>query len=107
MNFPWNSLTSALCPRIDTAIKERWFKEYRGMRFIRMMKRNKGTKEKMWAGHTAPFFACRKVKAGPGNAKRPARGLLRNGEAISVRGRRFCRSCHPTLRRQAARLSSR
>jgi len=26
LNFPWNALTSALCPRIGTAIKERWFK---------------------------------------------------------------------------------
>ncbi|TFY92764.1 hypothetical protein DYL59_02035 [Pseudomonas kairouanensis] len=26
------------------------------MRFIRMMKRNTGTREKMWAGQTAPFF---------------------------------------------------
>ena len=30
------------------------------MRFIRMMKRNTGTRDKMWAGHTAPFFCLQK-----------------------------------------------
>ena len=63
LNFPRNSLRSALCPRIGTAIKERWLKERRRMRFIRMMKRNTGTREKMWAGHTAPFFCLQKSEA--------------------------------------------
>ncbi|KAA0946709.1 hypothetical protein FQ186_06495 [Pseudomonas sp. ANT_H14] len=45
------------------------------MRFIRMMKRNTGTREKMWAGQTAPFFCpqksnslflkCKKARKGP------------------------------------------
>jgi hypothetical protein len=27
-----------------------------------MMKRNEGNREEKWAGQTAPFFVCRKVK---------------------------------------------
>ncbi|RMT42755.1 hypothetical protein ALP48_102524 [Pseudomonas syringae pv. solidagae] len=30
------------------------------MRFIRMMTREYRDQGKMWAGHTAPFFICRK-----------------------------------------------
>ncbi|KPW82807.1 hypothetical protein ALO92_101624 [Pseudomonas congelans] len=30
------------------------------MRFIRMMTREYREQGKMWAGHTAPFFVCRK-----------------------------------------------
>ena len=74
LNFPRNSLRSALCPRIGTAIKERWLKERRRMRFIRTMKRNTGTREKMWAGHTAPFFACRKVKTTNQKRKKARKG---------------------------------
>ncbi|KAB0490214.1 hypothetical protein F7Q95_11205 [Pseudomonas psychrophila] len=32
------------------------------MRFIRMMRRKKGTREKMWAGQTAPFFLPEKTQ---------------------------------------------
>ncbi|AOE64194.1 hypothetical protein AXG94_21340 [Pseudomonas corrugata] len=64
------------------------------MRFIRMMKRIKGIREKMWAGQTAPFFCLRIGNGLLGNAstdalrstslidssrrkaKRPARGLF-------------------------------
>ncbi|MBD0684601.1 hypothetical protein CGA22_08680 [Pseudomonas sp. PSB18] len=60
------------------------------MRFIRMMKRIKGIREKMWAGQTAPFFCLRIVptlcvgmplrtlcvRFGHRKAKRPARGLF-------------------------------
>jgi phosphatidylethanolamine-binding protein (PEBP) family uncharacterized protein len=38
---------------------------HRRMRFIRMMTRIKGITEKMWAGHTAPFFVHEKVKPSP------------------------------------------
>ncbi|QDG58973.1 hypothetical protein NIBR502773_21400 [Pseudomonas sp. NIBRBAC000502773] len=55
-------------------------KERRRMRFIRMMKRNTGTREKMWAGHTAPFFVYRKVNAFPGTQKRPLKGLFFVGQ---------------------------
>ncbi|KOY03047.1 hypothetical protein AM274_09520 [Pseudomonas nunensis] len=68
--MPRNSLVSGLCRRIDTPFKEEG-KGHRRTRFIRTMKRNTGNREKMWAGQTAPFFACRK-------AKRPARGLFEN-----------------------------
>jgi hypothetical protein len=54
-------------------------KEFAGCDFIRMMKRTKGNREKMWAGQTAPFFACRK-------AKRPVRAFFENAGVISVRG---------------------
>ncbi|ATE76035.1 hypothetical protein C1X67_07660 [Pseudomonas sp. FW305-62] len=68
------------------------------MRFIRTMKRNTWNREKMWAGQTAPFFACRK-------AKRPARGLFGNAREISVRGVRSCLACHPIQRNRAMDLS--
>ncbi|MCK3825533.1 hypothetical protein FW800_26680 [Pseudomonas sp. 910_23] len=51
-------------------------KERRRMRFIRMMKRNTGTREKMWAGHTAPFFACRKVKTLPSETQKGPQGAF-------------------------------
>ncbi|MDT9677415.1 hypothetical protein F6R97_23035 [Pseudomonas sp. JV414] len=65
-----NSLVSELCRRIGTPFKEEG-NGHRRKRFIRTMKRNTRNREKMWAGHTAPFFACRK-------AKRPTRGLFEN-----------------------------
>ncbi|OXR32893.1 hypothetical protein PSUM_12680 [Pseudomonas umsongensis] len=49
------TLVSVLCQRIDTPFKDEG-KGHRRKRFIRMMKRNTGNREKMWAGHTAPFF---------------------------------------------------
>lgn len=52
------------------------------MRFIRMMKRNTGTREKMWAGHTAPFFACRKVKPTFQKRKKARKVIPPTGEYI-------------------------
>ncbi|PRB55328.1 hypothetical protein CQ009_15505 [Pseudomonas sp. MYb2] len=52
---PQNSLVSELCRRTDTPFKEEG-NGHRRKRFIRTMKRNTGNREKMWAGHTAPFF---------------------------------------------------
>ncbi|RFP95399.1 hypothetical protein DA482_06775 [Pseudomonas fluorescens] len=67
------------------------------MRFIRMMKRNTGTREKMWAGHTAPFFVCRKVKPTLWKCKKARKGpFLLGGGAFSARVGQSCLSCHPT-----------
>ena len=60
--LPGNSLVSGLCRRIDTPFKEEG-KGHRRTRFIRTMKRNTRNREKMWAGQTAPFFACRKARS--------------------------------------------
>lgn len=74
------------------------------MRFIRMMKRNTGTREKMWAGHTAPFFACRKVKPYVQKRKKARKGPFMGGDAISARGLQPYLFCHPTPLRQASDL---
>ncbi|PWB32646.1 hypothetical protein DCO47_16150 [Pseudomonas sp. NDM] len=68
---------------------------HRRRRFIRMMKRNTGNREKMWAGHTAPFFACRKVISA--KSKKARKGPFHsNAGQISVRVVRSCSACHPT-----------
>ncbi|PPA06106.1 hypothetical protein C4E44_00290 [Pseudomonas sp. MWU12-2312b] len=77
MLLPLNALVFGLCRRTDTPFKDEG-KGHRRKRFIRTMKRNKGNREKMWAGQTAPFFAH-------GKAKRPTRGLFVNAGVISVR----------------------
>ncbi|RFD26495.1 hypothetical protein CER19_20645 [Pseudomonas sp. GL93] len=77
------------------------------MRFIRMMKRNTGTREKMWAGHTAPFFACRKVKRSLQKRKKARKGPFGGDDAISVRGLQSYLSCHPTPLHRASGLCAR
>ncbi|PLR61120.1 hypothetical protein QCBJ_23135 [Pseudomonas sp. QC2] len=66
------------------------------MRFIRMMKRNTGTREK--CGRVIPplFFACRKVKPALQKRKKARKGPFRGGNAISVRGLQSYLFCHPT-----------
>ncbi|AUG06164.1 hypothetical protein CXQ82_06030 [Pseudomonas sp. S09G 359] len=68
------------------------------MRFIRMMKRNTGTREKMWAGHTAPFFCLQKSKTQAAETQKGPQGAFSGTtEAVSVPGRRSCPFYHPTL----------
>ncbi|PTC30968.1 hypothetical protein C9382_07725 [Pseudomonas aylmerensis] len=75
------------------------------MRFIRTMKRNTGTREKMWAGHTAPFFCLQESESRhPETQKGPQGAFLEGGDAISVRGPQSYLSCHPTLPHPASGL---
>ncbi|EPJ95977.1 hypothetical protein CFII68_05839 [Pseudomonas sp. CFII68] len=72
LHSPGKILISVLCRRIDTPVKDDGKEGHRRTRFIRMMKRIKGIREKMWAGQTAPFFArdflirkSKKARKGP------------------------------------------
>ncbi|KAE9652632.1 hypothetical protein EJD88_16360 [Pseudomonas sp. PB105] len=84
-------------------------KERRRMRFIRMMKRNTGTREKMWAGHTAPFFCLRKSKCLPPECKKaPVKGAFSVGQRrFSALVAQFCWACHPIQRHPASDLCAR
>jgi len=48
----------------------------------------------MWAGHTAPFFACRKVKCLPPDTKKAYKVISANGKCI---GNVFLIEAHPAL----------
>ncbi|KAB0476297.1 hypothetical protein F7R12_10675 [Pseudomonas tolaasii] len=57
------------------------------MRFIRMMKRNTGTREKMWAGHTAPFFCPQKSETVYPKRKKGPQGAFFYGRRRYQRSR--------------------
>ncbi|AQT92876.1 hypothetical protein B1R45_06225 [Pseudomonas azotoformans] len=66
------------------------------MRFIRMMKRNTGTREKMWAGQTAPFFCLQESETHLPETQKGPQGAFWGGDAISVLGLQSYLFCHPT-----------